>query len=112
MTTCRFISFLLLAMSSLASGCALGELSLTGEERVRYLKSIRSSVQYLEKPGASEEDRLQDWIACGGMKNGSYASDAPGGSTNAVLLEASQRKRAQLDQCMASKGYHRVGKGG
>ena len=94
--------------ASLTSGCALGELGLTGEEWDSYMRSIKSYMQYWEKPGTSEDERLREWRMCGGMKNGSYASDEPSGSTTEVLLAGAARKRMQLDRCMTEKGYQRT----
>lgn len=95
------------ASAVLLSSCGIGGFWMNGDPSAGL--NIKPYLQYWEKTGAGEEDRQQDWMACGGMKNGSYANDAPQGSPTAVILEASQRKRAQMDQCMTLKGYRRVG---
>ena len=61
--------------------------------------------EYWVKPGMSVEGWRQDWVGCGGMKDGGYSSDAPSGSTSTVLLAAGKKKRDELAVCMKSKGY-------
>lgn len=61
--------------------------------------------EYWVKPGMTVEGWRRDWVACGGMKDGGYSSDAPSGSTSIVLETAEKKKRIELSLCMASKGY-------
>jgi hypothetical protein len=114
MTNYRFISFLFLTLSSLASGCALGELSLTGEERVRYLQSIKPYLQYWEKPGIEIAARRQDSLQCGTARTDHAiehvvfdkavidAAMLPGGASEAT---AYTKVMHRWERCMLAKGY-------
>jgi hypothetical protein len=85
-------------------GCGT-QLALSGQAREDYLKSIKAYGEYFVKPGVSREEWQHDWVACGGMSDGGYSSDAPSGSPTDVLIKASKQKRKYLAECMKSKGY-------
>lgn len=77
---------------------------MSSEQREKLLHP-KAYGEYWTKPGMTKESWRQDWVACGGMRNGSYSSDAPSGSPTEVLINASNRKAEQLDACMKEKGY-------
>ena len=94
-------------VSVLLSGCLYGQ-CMDGPcslERERIIKSIKAYGEYWTKPGMSTESWRQDWVACGGMSDGDYSSDAPPGSDTATLLADSKRKSLKLGACMRAKGY-------
>ena len=62
--------------------------------------------EYFVKSGISQEDWRRDWVACGGLPDGGFSSDAPSGSPTDVLIRASKQKRQSLATCMKSKGYN------
>ncbi len=90
--------------SLLLAGCGT-QLALSGKAREDYLKSIKAYGEYFVKLGASRDDWRRDWLACGGLPDGGYSSDAPSGSPTDVLIQASKQKRKDLADCMKSKGY-------
>lgn len=98
------------ATCALLSGCSVlcqagtGTCGMSKEDAQRLLNP-KSYGQYWTKPTMTTESWRQDWVACGGMQNGNYSSDAPSGSTTAALLADDKVKRANLDACMQSKGY-------
>lgn len=74
-------------------------------EEMRKALNPKSFGEYFVKSGMSQEDWRRDWLACGGLSDGGYSSDAPSGSTADVLIRASKQKRQDLVVCMESKGY-------
>jgi hypothetical protein len=57
------------------------------------------------KPGMTQENWRQDWVACGGRSNGQYSGNVPPGSTDAVSSALWEAARKKLDACIQSKGY-------
>lgn len=90
------------------AGCGIGGYQMngvSGRERTEYLKSIKAYGEYWTKPEMSVESWRQDWVACGGMRNGQYSGNAPTGATTQVILISQEQERKRLDACMTSKGY-------
>ncbi|SMB21523.1 protein of unknown function [Sterolibacterium denitrificans] len=87
----------------LLSGCEPGIVRIS-----EYQKSIKPYIAYWTKEGMTEEERLKDWMECGGMANGSYSSDAPPGATTEIILKAAAIKRETIGECMKAKGYRYV----
>ena len=101
---------LLLLFCTLISGCELlcqagtGTCGLSDEERYKLLHP-KAYGEYFVKSGVGREDWRKDWIACGGMPDGGFSSDAPSGSPTDVLISASKQKRKNLATCMKLRGY-------
>jgi hypothetical protein len=98
---------LVVFVSTLLSGCLYGQ-CMNGPcvlERERMIKSIKAYGEYWTKSGMTTESWRQDWVTCGGMSDGGYASDAPTGSAVNILLSAGKQKRQSIGSCMQSKGY-------
>ena len=102
------------ALNSLLMACTIGNGRICGPQtpiaycdREAYEKLVhpKSYGAYWVKPGMTTESWRQDWVGCGGMKDGGYSSDAPSGSTSIVLRTAEKKKMDELSLCMASKGY-------
>jgi hypothetical protein len=74
-------------------------------ECIAPLTPAKAYGEYWIKPGMTTESWRQDWVACGGMRNGSYANDAPQGSSTAAIRAASERISKLLAICMEEKGY-------
>lgn len=94
----KFILSGLSVLLVLGGGCSMGFVP-TG------LTPAKAYGEYWTKPGMTTESWRQDWVACGGMKDGGYASDAPSGSTSITLRTAETKKRNELSLCMQAKGY-------
>ena len=100
----------ILAACTLLSSCGVlcqagtGTCGLSSEEAHRLLHP-KAYGQYWTKPTMTTESWRQDWVACGGMQNGNYSSDAVSGSTTAVLIAEDKATRNKLDNCMKSKDY-------
>ncbi len=98
---------LLVSIYMLLNGCLYGQ-CMDGPcalERARMIKSIKAYGQFWTKPGMSTESWRQDWVACGGKQNGSYAVDVPQFSETEIIIASSERIRQKLDACMKAKGY-------
>lgn len=97
-------------MCAILSGCALGcqagsmTCGLTREEADRLLHP-KTYGEYWVKSGVTRENWRTDWVACGGMPNGNYASDAPQGSSTATIQASSAKFGKALAECMRAKGY-------
>ena len=105
---------ILMLMGMVLAACTFGNGMICGpqtpaaycdREAYERLTKPRTYGQYWTKPNMTTESWRVDWVACGGMQNGNYSSDAPSGSTSAVLRASENTKRAKLDACMQSKGY-------
>lgn len=103
-----------ISLGLLLTACTIGNGRICGPQtpvaycdRAAYerLAHPKAYGDYWVKPGTSVESWRQDWVGCGGMKDGGYSSDAPSGSPSAVILTAGKRKRDELAVCMKSKGY-------
>ena len=105
-----FIAIVGLSFWALLSGCELlcqagtGTCGLSREQAEKLLHP-KTYGEYFVKSGMTKESWRADWVTCGGMKDGGYASDAPSGSPTDVLINASKQKRQDLGTCMQSKGY-------
>ena len=103
----------LLPLASLLSGCLYGQ-CIDGPcalERERMIKSIKPYIAYWQKEGMTEEGRLKDWVACGGMKDGGFGYPL---DPNARLSgESEQEFMTRLDhafqRCMIRSDYHYTG---
>lgn len=99
-----------LLFTLLTSGCELlcqAGTATCGMSREEMHKALhpKSYGEYFVKSGASRDEWWRDWVACGGMADGGFSSDAPSGSPTEVLINASKQKRKSLAACMKSKGY-------
>ncbi len=104
MSSLRLVSVMLIP--TLLSGCLYGQCmeGMCTLERERYLNSIKAYGEYWTKPEMTRESWRQDWVDCGGLKNGQYL---PGprlpGETGDIA--AASRRGKSLGACMQSKGY-------
>jgi hypothetical protein len=101
--------FCLLMCSSLSS-CGLLCQAGTGtcgmsDEQAQKLLHPKTYGEFWTKPGMTTESWRQDWMACGGMKNGDYTINVPQFSTTAVIQDASKKTIQKLDICMKNKDY-------
>jgi hypothetical protein len=75
-------------LSLLLAGCGIGGFwmeGISGQAREDYLKSIKAYGEYWVKDGMTVEQWREDWVACGGMKDGGYSTDVPSGSTTTLV---------------------------
>ena len=108
----KIIFYFIFIFSStlLFSGCELlcqagtGTCGMSSEESYKLLHP-RAYGEYFVKSGIGKNEWRSDWIACGGMADGGFSSDAPSGSPTDVLINASKQKRKALANCMLLKGY-------
>ena len=73
-------------------------------EREAILKSIKGYGEYWTKADMTKESWRQDWVACGGMRDGGYSvgERLPGETDD---FPNSRRKSKRLGECMQAKGY-------
>lgn len=74
-------------------------------EQAQRLLHPKTYGEYFTRTGMTTKVWQRDWVACGGMQDGGYSSDAPSGSATVVLLNAGKEKRRNLAVCMKAKGY-------
>ena len=102
----------------LLSGCLVGAGLIAGCATTRYIihheayeRAISPSISHSgswEKPHASEEQKRDDWIACGGERNGIFSPPfdrKSGEDPNVFYIRASR----EFQGCLAGKGYHFTG---
>lgn len=99
-----FSSTLFLSGCELLCQAGTGTCGMSREEMQKALHP-KAYGEYFVKPGLSRDEWWRDWVACGGMADGGFSSDAPSGSPTEVLINASKQKRKSLAACMKSKGY-------
>jgi len=91
------------------AGCGIGGFWMTGDPSAG--KDIKPYLAYWQKEGMTEEGRLKDWVACGGMKDGGFGYPL---DPNARLSgESEQEFMTRLDhafqRCMIRSDYHYTG---
>ena len=96
-----FICFILV-------GCGT-QVALSGRAYDDYQKSIKPYIAYWEKEGMTEEARMQDWLVCGGQKNGSFAWDSRKKIPDETDDYARTRLQFEFQRCMLRAGYHYTG---
>jgi hypothetical protein len=107
----RLCGIAVLSMSLMA--CTIGNGRICGPQTPRaycdkeaYVKLLhpKGYGEYFVKPGMTKESWRQDWVACGGMKDGGYSVGEwqPGDIDD---FATSRRTVKKLDACMQSNGY-------
>jgi len=95
-------------LAFLQTSCGI-EPALSGKAYDDYQKSIKPYLHYWEKPGMTQERRMQDWVACGGQGNGNFSLDTkkrlPGESSDAFRT----RLEFEFQRCMIRSGYRYTG---
>jgi hypothetical protein len=90
----------------LLTGCFVSELgSMSGKERIEYLKSIKPYGARWVKEGMTRESRKMDWVACGGEDDMKDHYERKSGLTNKEFFDGLEAYRNQLRACMNGKGY-------
>lgn len=101
-------------LSSILGACAFGNGMICGPQTALadcnkevYEKLVHPKAygEHWIKAGMTKESWREDWVACGGRPSGDYSSEAPDGSTTAVIQADSKRTSKRLGSCMQSKGY-------
>lgn len=113
---CSLVGFALLLTS-----CTIGNGRICGpqtpaaycdREAYERLMHPKAYGEYWDKPDAAggSASWRSDWVDCGGRPNGTYGTDIPEFSSNAVIFAADAKKRKELTACMTDRGYHFTGK--
>jgi hypothetical protein len=100
--------FVISAIVCLAS-CGIGGYQMngiSGKERAEYLKSIKPYGAHWVKESMTSDQRLIDWVDCGGAEglNDGYERK-PGISTN-EFFDGLVHHRKKIRACMDGKGYN------
>lgn len=77
--------------------------------RDEYLKSIEPYISYWEKEGMTVESRLEDWMACGGFRNGSFGINMQDRLPRESQAESQNRQQTNFQRCILRAGYHYTG---
>jgi hypothetical protein len=108
-----------LMVSILLSACTIGNGRICGfqtpaadcdKEAEQALLHPKPFVELWSKPDMTPELRMEDWIACGGMKDGDFGVD-----TRSQMLPgedygtAKNRLEVIFQRCLISKGYRYAG---
>jgi hypothetical protein len=102
------VSGCLVGAGLITSGCIILDGAPHGEAYERRISPATSHSDSWEKAGVSEEQQLDDWVACGGKKNGLFIpsynrnSDGDAGAFGA-------REDRKLQRCLIRKGYQFTG---
>jgi len=107
----KWLLWIVACLGLLLTGCNTTILVASGKEFSDYQKSIKPYIAYWQKEGMTEEERLADWVACGGMKDGGFGYPL---DPNARLSGESEREfMTRLDyafqRCMIRSGYYYTG---
>lgn len=106
---------IVMCLSILLTACMIGNGRICGpqtpavycdREAYERLTHPKGYGDYWVKDGMTKEVWGQDWVKCGGMADGGYATDAPSGSSSKILIASASQKREKLGACMVSKDYH------
>ncbi|MDY0196080.1 MAG: hypothetical protein WC253_06900 [Sulfurovaceae bacterium] len=107
--------YVLVLISIFFYGCRGGMIGLSGQDRVDFIAAIKPALYYWHKNGVSEEQKIRDWIECGGHTNGQFVWNEtkirqemrPGEvyTTNIYQNKAYNRLQNKLINCMDKKGY-------
>lgn len=91
----------------LLTGCELmfqaGPGLTTGRDD--YLKSVKPYIAYWDKPGMTEESRLEDWENCGGLSDGTFGLDRKKQFPDESNDTFRTRLEFKFQRCMISSGY-------
>lgn len=87
--------------------CAVGDpLSiLTYCDYDKYQKSIKPYIAYWHKDGMNDESRLQNWVTCGGFKNGSFGINIQDKLPGESQVTSQNRQQMNFQRCMIRSGY-------
>lgn len=103
----RLSVYFLLVLSFTQTGCGIGGYWMNGDPF--YKPDIKPYISYWTKEEMTEESRLNNWVACGGLPNGSFALDRK----KRLPEESSDIFRARLEhdfeRCMLRTGYRYTG---
>lgn len=104
--------------STLLTACTVGNGRICGPQtpvaycdREAYERLIHPKAygEYWVKPGMTKENWRQDWVSCGGYKDGSFSPSVREINTLAEhglsRSEARAKLEKSLESCMQSKGY-------
>lgn len=98
-----------LIFSLMLAGCGIGGHTMTGMVLEKDLKSIKPYIAYWQKEGITEESRLRDWMACGGMRNGGFGIVSEDRLPGESMADATTRQQFAFQRCMLRSGYRYTG---
>jgi hypothetical protein len=98
------VIYVTLCAGLLISGCGIGGFWMNGNP---HLSPPEPYVRNFEKSNVTDEQRLQDWLNCGGLDDGNYAAGKilPGETS----AQESRRTNHALQHCMLDKSYQFTG---
>ena len=101
-----------MAASMCLTSCGIGGYQMngvSGKERTEYLKSIKPYGAHWVKEGMTSDQRLNDWVDCGGDRSGTFSPPinvlSDGEKAGFSREETRNRLEAEADSCMVSRGY-------
>ena len=106
-----FSSLLIVLSASVLNGCLYGQ-CINGPcalEHSRIVKSIKPYGAHWVKEGMTSDQRLNDWVDCGGDRSGTFSPPinvlSDGEKAGFSREETRNRLEAEADSCMVSRGY-------
>ena len=109
---------------ALLAGCTIGNWRICGPQTpaaycdAKALKALLHPTPYFDlwaKPGASTEEKLTDWLACGGEANGEFIPSEEMKNVwrkpeDTTSIPSYHRANAHVQRCLLGKGLVWVGK--
>lgn len=122
----RLLNWVLLCagLLFLLGGCTIGNGRICGPQTpaaycdAKALKALLHPPPYLEawaKPGASSEEKMTDWLACGGSANGQFVPSEEMKKVwrrpeDTSSVPSYHRADYQFQRCLLGKGFVWVGR--
>ncbi len=103
----EILRLITLVIVLLQTGCGIGGHWMTGDPSAGV--NVKPYIAYWEKEGMTEESRLEDWIACGGFRNGGFGINMQDRLPSESQAESQNRQQTDFQRCILSAGYHYTG---
>lgn len=103
----KIIHLIFLLTVLFQTGCGIGGHWMTGDPF--YKPDIKPYIAYWEKVGMTEESRLEDWMACGGFRNGSFGINMQDRLPSESQAESQNRQQTDFQRCILRAGYNYTG---
>ncbi|PJC02682.1 MAG: hypothetical protein CO071_01860 [Gallionellales bacterium CG_4_9_14_0_8_um_filter_59_50] len=88
-------------------GCGIGGFWMTGDPSAG--KDIKPYIAYWQKDGVTEEERLADWVACGGNENGTFSWKVKEQFSGESDEQTRTRQSFDFQRCVLRAGYRYTG---
>jgi len=105
----KWLLWIVACLGLLLTGCNTTILVASGKEFSDYQKSIKPYIAYWQKDGVTEEERLADWVACGGNENGTFSWKVKEQFSGESDEQTRTRQSFDFQRCVLRAGYRYTG---